>query len=386
VRRTPWWLLVGALLLALAPSASATDERKLRRELSRAMARAGAASGAYVENLTTGARIYARRAGVDRIPASNEKLWTAAAALEELGPTAFFRTTALAAAPIAPDGTLNGHLYLRGEGDPTLSGARLEVLAQELADLGLARVRGRVVGDDTAFDRRRGPFGRGIGADVGGPLGALVVDRAGGDDPAAHAAEVLARELRDAGVKVSLRTRTGATPAAAEPLAFRGSASVALLIRAMNVPSDNYVAEMLLKALTPMGTTRHGAAAAARIAQEVFGATPTIRDGSGLSRADATTPLELVGLLEQLVDDEAFYGSLAVMGESGTLEDRLERSRARGRCRGKTGTLSDVSALSGYCETAGGDLVAYSFLMNRVYVPTARDLQDRMVSALARYE
>ena len=379
-------LLVGALLLVCAPVAHALGRQGLTRELAGAMSRAGAASGAYVEDLTTGERIYGKRALADRIPASNEKLWTAIAALHELGPDGSFRTTALAVEPPGPYGTLEGNLYLRGEGDPTLSRARLEVLAQRLADRGLRRVRGQVIGDDTAFDRRRGPFTRGIGDDVGGPLGALVVDRAGGEEPAAYAAEVLARELRDAGVRVPLRTRSGATPPGAVVLAERRSASVTLLIRAMNVPSDNYIAEMLLKALTPNGTTYHGAAAAARIVAGELGVTPTIRDGSGLSRGDLTSPLEVVTMLEQMLDDESFYNSLAVMGVSGTLEDRLERSRARGRCRGKTGTLSDVSALSGYCRTAGGHVLAYSFLMNRVDVEGARDLQDRMVSAIVRYE
>lgn len=158
----------------------------------------------------------------------------------------------------------------------------------------------------------------------------------------------------------------------------------------MNVPSDNYIAEMLLKATamrdTQKATTRRGASFAARVAARVYGVAPDIVDGSGLSRRDRATPIELVDLLGQLVDNDSFYRSLAVMGVSGTLEDRLAGSYARGRCRGKTGTLRDVSALSGYCETKGGDILAYSILMNRVDVYAARQLQDRMVSAIARYE
>jgi D-alanyl-D-alanine carboxypeptidase/D-alanyl-D-alanine-endopeptidase (penicillin-binding protein 4) len=73
------------------------------------------------------------------------------------------------------------------------------------------------------------------------------------------------------------------------------------------------------------------------------------------------------------------------MGRTGTLEDRLEHSYARGRCRGKTGTLSDVSALSGYCRTRGGATVAFSILMNRVDVNGAHDLQDRMVAAISKF-
>ena len=56
---------------------------------------------------------------------------------------------------------------------------------------------------------------------------------------------------------------------------------------------------------------------------------------------------------------------------------------ARGRCRAKTGTLRDVSTLSGYCSTAGSTVV-FSILMNRVGTTGARRLQDRMVNAIAR--
>lgn len=389
-RLLPRLLLAGTLLAAGAPAAQALDERALQRKLDRQMRHAGKASGAYVVDLTTGRRLYARRGMRDRIPASNEKLWTGVAALEAVGDAGFLRTTALAERPVGSRGRLDGDLYLRGEGDPTLTTARLEALAQEVADTGLRRVTGRVVGDDTAFDSLRGPFTAGIGADVGGPLGALVVDRLGGADPAAYAASVFARELRDAGVRVSRRGRSGATPKRAVTLADRRSPSMAAMVEVMNVYSDNFVAEMLLKVVADraggVGTTRDGARFTARLLRRDFAITPRVRDGSGLARSNRTNPREVVALLGRLVDDPAFYGSLAVMGVSGTLEERLQRDRARGRCRGKTGTLRDVSALSGYCRARNGDVLAFSILMNRVYVPAARSRQDRMVRALVRYE
>jgi len=58
----------------------------------------------------------------------------------------------------------------------------------------------------------------------------------------------------------------------------------------------------------------------------------------------------------------------------------------RDACRAKTGTLSNVSALAGYCDTRGGGRVAFAFLMNSVYPWTARRIQDRMTAALARYD
>jgi len=58
---------------------------------------------------------------------------------------------------------------------------------------------------------------------------------------------------------------------------------------------------------------------------------------------------------------------------------------AEGRCRAKTGTLPNVSVLSGYCRSRGGDRIAFSFLMSRIDVDAARDLQDRMANAIARF-
>ena len=63
----------------------------------------------------------------------------------------------------------------------------------------------------------------------------------------------------------------------------------------------------------------------------------------------------------------------------------MRRGPAHRRCIGKTGTLSNVSALSGYCEAESGDNYAYSILMNGVYPTGARRLQDRMLQAIAKY-
>ena len=94
-----------------------------------------------------------------------------------------------------------------------------------------------------------------------------------------------------------------------------------------------------------------------------------MRDGSGLSRRNRTSPREIVALLTALVDDPSFYGSLAVMGVSGTLEEPARAGTPRAAsAAARPGRSRDVSALSGYCTTAGGDVLAYSFLMNRTNV------------------
>ena len=62
----------------------------------------------------------------------------------------------------------------------------------------------------------------------------------------------------------------------------------------------------------------------------------------------------------------------------------MNGSAAAGRCRGKTGTLTGVSNVSGYCKTKNG-LVAFSLLMNGVSnLDAAHAIQDAMVVQIAR--
>ena len=162
----------------------------------------------------------------------------------------------------------------------------------------------------------------------------------------------------------------------------------------MNQPSDNYIAEMLIKGLGAAVRRRgldrgrrHGDRARR---SRAFGITPDDRSTAPASRrANRTTPREVVELLKSMDESEAgaaFDESLAVIGRNGTLYNRMRGTAAQDRCHAKTGTLHDVSALAGFCNTTGGERVAFAFLMNRVYPGSARALQDRMTVALARYD
>jgi D-alanyl-D-alanine carboxypeptidase/D-alanyl-D-alanine-endopeptidase (penicillin-binding protein 4) len=159
----------------------------------------------------------------------------------------------------------------------------------------------------------------------------------------------------------------------------------------MNKPSDNFFAETLAKDVAMQvngrGTTSAGAALIAGFARRL-GSRVQIVDGSGLSRADKASPYRVVRLLRAMYSrdpdqSQAYFDSLSIAGRDGTLVDRMRRGAARGHCHAKTGTLSDVSALSGYCEAKSGGLYAFSMLMNRVDVTLAHKLQDRMAQAIA---
>ena len=113
---------------------------------------------------------------------------------------------------------------------------------------------------------------------------------------------------------------------------------------------------------------------------------PRIVDGSGLSRADRTTPRQVVRLLERMHGQEVgpdFEASLPIAGRTGTLQRRMRGTAAAGRCRAKTGTLIGVSALAGDCATTSGHTLAFALLMNRANVGRAHGVQDRMTAAIA---
>ena len=389
---------LACLLLALVPAAAAAASRSATaRALAAQMRSAGSGSGALVVDLDTGDQIYALRAGTPRMPASVQKLYTSATTLRRLGASGRLTTTVLAETPPDAAGVVRGDLYLQGGGDPTFDVLDSNRLAQQVADAGVVAVTGRVIGDETAFDARRGvPSSAFRLTSEVGPLSALTFNRGRTgrrspywqNRPANFAAGQFTKQLRALGVAVAAGARRGRTAEAAVPLGAWRSQPVTVLLHEMNPPSDNFMAEMLIKVLGDrFGPTGSTAAGARVISDELaeLELAPTIVDGSGLSRSDRTSPRDVVGLLTALDGEAAFTGSLAVAGRSGTLETRMRGTVAQDRCRAKTGTLRDVSALAGYCTTTSGSTVAFAFLMNYVNPYGARLLQDRMAIALARY-
>jgi serine-type D-Ala-D-Ala carboxypeptidase/endopeptidase (penicillin-binding protein 4) len=398
--------VAAAALLVPAPADAQTS---LQSRLAGAMRSAGPASGAWVYNSTDGRTVFRRRHTRARILASNTKLYTTSAALARLGVKGTLSTEARGVGDLDTEGVWHGDLYLRGGGDPTFGsrrfsrrsyggGATVESLATRLRRVGIRRVTGRVYGDESRFDSRRGGPDSGFGTSVWvGPLSALAYNRglarergsAFQSNPPLFAAARLDAALGRRGISVRLRPRARRAPRGTRLLASVASPPVSRLVRITNKPSDNFFAEMLLKDLgaqaSGRGTTRRGARIAARFARRLGGRARLV-DGSGLSRGNHASPYRVGRLLLAMSrrdEFDAFFDSLSVAGRDGTLARRMRRGPARGRCRGKTGTLSNVSALSGYCTARSGDVYVFSILMNRTYTPGARRVQDRMAQAIA---
>lgn len=401
--------LFAAFLISAAP-AQAASEAAVKRSLTAAMRAAGSASGAHVVDATSGRTLFSWRAETPRVLASNVKLFTTAAALGELGEGGRIETAVVGKGELTEGGVFRGELFLRGAGDPTFGNrsyvrrrfgagaATVEDLAVQIADAGITAVRGGVRGDESLFDRLRGGPDSGYGVSPWvGPLSALAfnhgyVNGRFQSDPAKVASERFRAALRSEGINPGRLRAPAAAPADGQVLARVESPRMATIARLTNKDSDNWFSEILLKALgrqvAHAGTTAAGARVAMRFAAGL-GARPRLVDGSGLSEGNRASPRHVAALLLRergRPEYDAFYASLPVAGVDGTLHDRMERGPARRRCRGKTGSLVGVSALSGYCTSTGGREIVFSILMNGVSVSYARRLQDRMAQALARLD
>jgi D-alanyl-D-alanine carboxypeptidase/D-alanyl-D-alanine-endopeptidase (penicillin-binding protein 4) len=410
-RATSLAALAAMLVLLLTGSAQASSSCQQMRSL---LHRGGGASGLMVIEAESGRAVCASAPGTPRSLASNTKLFTTSAVLAELGPTTRIPTKVFADGRVDRNGVLHGSLYLQGGGDPTLGtpgfyngylaglGTNLLALTPQIRAAGITSITGRLYGDDTIFDQVRGVADSGYATSPYiGPLSGLDFNSgfAGSSsasgfssDPAKLATEKLAGSLRAAGVRVPAQIALAATPPDAKRVAVVLSPTLSQIINTTDVDSDNFFAEMLIKLLGAKkgagGTTADGAAVVSAFAR-AHGSGIHAVDGSGLTRSNRASPRQVVSLLRSVrsepVGDE-FIQDLALAGHEGTVDERMRGTAAYGRCRTKTGTLTGVSNLSGYCFNRSGKVMIFSILMSGVGDTGFAHLeQDRIAGLVASY-
>ncbi len=392
---------VAIVAFFLVPAAQAGSRSAFQTHLARALhARhvSPGRTGAIVFDLQTGSTLFAHNPRLPLRPASNEKLATTYAALSALGPSFRIETDVLGEGQQSGT-TWQGNLVLKGYGDPALSFAQVNSLARQVAAAGIRHVTGRILGDESWFDTRR--TGLGWKPDFylheSPALSALVVNRGWTGRyetgrPALMAAQILRRDLRRAGVTVHGGAALGVASAQAASLASVQSARLAVLVRHMDVYSDNFYAEMLLKEVGAVQGTGGSAAAGIAVERQLLSdagvplAGVRMVDGSGLSLIDRWTPLGLATLLRTMWEDSDLrpylVPALPIAGETGTLRHRMRKAPARGLVRAKTGTTNNASSLSGFV----GDRYAFSILENGspVSALNAEQSQNRFAQVLAR--
>ncbi|MDN5771387.1 MAG: D-alanyl-D-alanine carboxypeptidase/D-alanyl-D-alanine-endopeptidase [Microlunatus sp.] len=218
--------------------------------------------------------------------------------------------------------------------------------------------------------------------------------------PELYAAAVFRAELKKAGVTVKGKSLATATPTGLrKTLATDYSMKLSQLLVPFMKLSNNMHAEALTKA---MGARRSGAPGtwsnglrATRSYLSSVGVPMSgvsLSDGSGLTRANTITPRALGALLVKVQKGRwfpAFKASLPVAGNTGrmtggTLRHRMNRTRAANHAWAKTGTLTGVTALSGYVQGRDSRLYVFSMLSN-YSGSTPRPVEDELVVTLANW-
>jgi len=207
-------------------------------------------------------------------------------------------------------------------------------------------------------------------------------------EPAQHAAELLARLLTQRGVKLDGKVRAQHEPDAAEAtrvvLAEHVSARLGESVKLVNKISQNLHTEVLLRTAARQNGRWTDPEDVAKFAKKFYakagiGPDDVVQtDGSGLSRHDMVTPRAFVALLMFAQKQPWFgeyYASLPVAGIDGTLNERMKNAGIAGRIHAKTGSVAHVRTLSGFAEMPGGRRLIFSFLSNNENVKN-HEVQD----------
>lgn len=414
------------------------------------------------------------------IPASTNKIITAAVALIRLGTSYRFETRVLTDG-VVEDGVLKGNLIIAGSGDPTHSSkfgsgdpfAAFRIWAANLKERNIRAISGSVLGDEGSFGESA--HGQGwewndlshafaapvgalqfnenmtaltimAGADVGDPVqirasplegylkinNKAVTGQAGGPAdirirnsetndsidvlgtipakgtpilqtvavryPSLYYLSALRNILSGEGITVESPGLTGNLydPRSLSLLWVHASPELSEIVKPLLKNSLNLYAETLVRAL---GLSLRGEGTFARgkeIVEEtlaqigILPGTYSYADGSGLSRLNLESADSFVRILKSLYQDrnfKTFYEALSIAGVDGTLSSRMKRTKAENNVHAKTGSMANVSSISGYLKTADGEMLAFSLALNG-YIGSrdaAESMQDRALARLSAF-
>ncbi|MBR3110257.1 MAG: D-alanyl-D-alanine carboxypeptidase/D-alanyl-D-alanine-endopeptidase [Prevotella sp.] len=322
-------------------------------------------------------------------PASTMKLLTSVAALDLLGSGYAFRTYLYYKGTISK-GVLSGDVWLVGGMDPLFDERDMRIFAETIHRIGVDTIRGRIM-QDLSFKEEQ-LLGEGWCWDDENPqLTPLLIS--GKDEFASQFKD----ELMKCGVFVDAPVSTGRLPKDKDVLLICSrSHALREVLEPMMKESDNLYAEsMFYQIAASIGKRPAEAVHARQLIKQlltragVTGVQYRIADGSGLSLYNYVTPELMIRLLRYayLKRDvmAALYPSLPVAGVDGTLKKRMTKGFAYENVHAKTGTVSGVSSLAGYCRSANRHLLAFC-IINQGVMKNAdgRNFQDKVCEAMCK--
>lgn len=210
-------------------------------------------------------------------------------------------------------------------------------------------------------------------------------------NPTLLAKQIIKKTLEENDIQLKGAIITGNTPAHAKVIASHESENLTRLLTHMLEESDNLYADSLTKllayTLTQQGTYKQGAYAIKTILAQHTKLDVNqleLTDGVG-TRYNLQTPAQIVMLLTDLYNDEKmkpiFLSTLPRAGASGTLKGRMKNTYLEKNVLAKTGSMHDISALSGYLTTRKGRTLIFSIISNDIIknINLARQLEEKIL-------
>lgn len=214
-------------------------------------------------------------------------------------------------------------------------------------------------------------------------------------NPTLYAKQVIKSMLKENNIQLKGTMIEGRKPATATIIASHQSDVLTKLLTHMLEESDNLYADSFTKqlaySLTGQGTYKQGAFAIKKILAQHTRLDMTqveLADGQG-TRYNMTTPKQLVVFLNDLYRDETikaiFLNALPRMGVTGTLKDRMKNTSLEKMVLAKTGSMHDISALSGYLTTQTSKTLIFSIISNGINgnLQKAKDLEDKILLVIS---
>jgi len=438
----------------------------------------GAIAGVSIRSASNGQVLYSYNGDVSLTPASNLKLFTAASALDSLGPDYSYQTELFTDGKVRRN-EIKGNVYIVGHGDPTLRVKDIESMAKTLKKQGIQSITGDIIADDSWYDDIRysvdlpwsdetAYYGAQISALTISPdkdfdAGTVIIEVSPGNknqqaelsvfpntnfvtlvnktqtvstdekseltisrihgkneiivegtisekaspvkewvavwDPTSYSLSVLKKALEQQGIKVKGKERKGAKPHDSKMLLSHQSIPLKEILIPFMKNSNNTHAEMLIKEMGKLHKQNGSWEAGLDVEKQTLISLGMdvekmiLRDGSGISHVNAIQANSITDLLYKSQSKSwfpSFYDSLPVAGIKeknigGTLRNRMTEKPLKENVVAKTGTLTNVSSISGYLTLSDGNKLIFSILMNHLKnEDQGKLLEEKILSLIAQ--
>ena len=344
--------------------------------------------GIMVWDLEADSCIYRFRERQLMRPASTMKLVTAITALDKLGGSYQFKTQ-LKYTGTVENGVLNGDVYCVGGMDPRFNSDDMKAFVTSLKDMGVDTIRGGIYADRSMKDADL--LGEGWCWDDDNPvLSPLVFSRKD------VFMDRFLERLKEMGITCAADSAVvRRCPASAFTVCTRFHTMDQILHKMMK-ESDNLYAESMYYQIAASTGNRPASAKSARNVERQLirkvGLDPArykLADGSGLSLYNYLSAELEVSLLRYAYCNENILphlkASLPIAGVDGTLKKRMRGTFAQGNVKAKTGTLTGIISLAGYCKAANGHDLCFSIINNGImHGNNARNFADKVCELLCQ--